>query len=110
MNDFNNKHYKDEIPEEEKSPSKTYFWVAVAACALGAVMFGLVFVPAIGQYGAITSMICQLIALTFLNIQKKNCKYFTACKVVRVISYVIFIAGLLYIGALALASYNATQK
>lgn len=111
MNELNEneKQPKGDASEEEKSQSKTDFWVAVGACAAGAVMLGLAFIPAIGQYGIIASLICQLIAMTFLNLQKKNCIYFKACKVVRVISYVIFAVGILIIaGAAIYASQQPT--
>lgn len=89
---------QDDLPQ---SDTKKYFWVSVGAFVIGAVLFGLTFVPAVGQYGVISSMVCQLIAITFLNVQKKY-NYFTLCKVLRVLSYAVLIAGALVLSGAAI--------
>lgn len=67
------------------------FWIAVGCCAVGAVLLGLTF-TVLGVYALLASLICELAAVSFLNGQKKH-GYFTLCKVVRVVSYAIMIAG-----------------
>lgn len=99
-------------PKEEQQPlgdTKVYFWVAVGACAVGALLLGLAFIPQVGQYGVFSSMLCQLVCITFLNVQKKY-KYFTACKILRVLSYVLLLAGAAIIGGAAVISSQQPTK
>jgi hypothetical protein len=87
----NNKDNKPNEPTEQ-SDTKKYFWVAVVCFALGALFLGLSF-TILGVYATFASMILELASVSFLNAQKKY-NYFTACKVLRVVSYVVMGAGL----------------
>lgn len=83
---------------------KTYLWVAIAVCALGAALFGLTFIPAVGVYGSISAFVCELAALSFINAQRKR-NPLSACRPVEIVCYIIGIAVIaLLIGA---AIYSA---
>lgn len=86
------------LPEENadreaqgEASSKKCFWTAIGCCAAGAVFFGLMF-TVLGVYALLASLICELASVSLLNGQKKY-GYFNACKVLRVVSYVIMAAG-----------------
>lgn len=100
-----------EQPENQpSSDTRAYLWAALAACALGAVMFGLTFVPAVGVYGCISAFICELAALSFINAQRKK-NPVSACKPVEIICYIIGVAVIaLLIGAAIYSSGNAAQS
>jgi hypothetical protein len=98
MNNKNNK--KDFITSGQTTENndknnqpqdKKYFWISLGCFAIGCVFFGLSF-TILGSYATFASMILQLCAITFLNVQKKY-YYFTACKVLRVASYVVMLLG-----------------
>jgi hypothetical protein len=89
----NNINQQQEIEDE----NKVCFWVSVGLFAVGLILFVVsLFVTVIGFYGILASMIAQLAAITFLNVQKKH-GYFFACKVIRVLSYIVMIAGFLVV-------------
>ena len=86
-----------ELPEEPPKPTTTYFWCAVAACALGLVLYVLnVALPSVFQvYGIIGGILCALGALSFAKTQKKRfpVKY---GKVVTIAAYVLLVAGVAF--------------
>lgn len=104
------KKKKDDLSAGENQPEnaeskaysgKTYFYIGIAAGALGIVFLGLIF-TVLSIYSLIASIILCLAALAFFNIQKKKnnfkqVKYFTiAAYVVLSIAIAIFIGGIIY--------------
>ena len=93
------KHKKrpQETHEEPSSPTATCFWCAVAACALGLLLYVLnAALPTVFQvYGIIGGILCELGALAFANTQKKRfpLKY---GKVVTIAAYVLLVAGIAF--------------
>jgi hypothetical protein len=77
--------------DDNQPQDKKYFWIALLCFALGCVCFGLTF-TVLSTYATFASMILQLCAITFLNVQKKHC-YFTACKILRIASYAVMLLG-----------------
>ena len=81
---------------------KTNFYIALGAFALAVIMLGLSFIPALGVYMLISSVLMELIALSFLNTQKKkeNFKAVTymtiAAYILLGVSVAIFAGGLIY--------------
>lgn len=102
----NNDLPTEDSQPEHKSDTKIYLWVALAACVLGAVLLALTFVPAVGAYGTISAFICELAALSFINVQRKK-NPLPACKPIEIVCYLIGIAVIaILIGA---AIYSANQ-
>ena len=92
---------KKEVQENEeiKSTTKTYFYIAIAACVLSAVAFGLSF-SFMGIYALISSLILELCALSFCVTQKKK-NNFPALKFVFIAAYVLLaLSALLFVGGL----------
>lgn len=100
---------KDKLSPENKgepapaSATKTYFFISVAACALGAVAFGLAF-TVLGIYALIASILLELVSLSFSGTQKKK-NNFKAVFYVKVVAYAFliaftafFIGGIIYMG------------
>jgi hypothetical protein len=100
MSDFINK--LDNQNNQPDDGNKTCFWIALGCCIAGAVLFGITFIFT-NIYTLIASMILELAGVSFLNGQKRHC-YFTACKILRVICYVIMLAGVAVM--LGLAAYK----
>ena len=97
---------KPQETEEPPKPTTTYFWCAVAACALGVALYVLnVALPAVFLvYGIIGGILCQLGALSFARTQQKRypLKY---GKVVTIAAYALLIAGIAFmIGGIIWAS------
>lgn len=95
-----------ENPEngENKTDTKVYFYISIAACVLAAVAFGLSF-SALGIYSLIASFLLEFCALSFATTQKKK-NPFPAVKIATVTAYVLlglsaalFIGGLIYSAA-----------
>jgi hypothetical protein len=91
MSDFINKQDNQNNNNQPDDGKKLYFWIALGCCIAGAVLFGITFIFK-NIYTIIASMILELAGVSFLNGQKRHC-YFTFCKVLRVICYVIMLAG-----------------
>ncbi|MDE7082417.1 MAG: hypothetical protein K2O89_01775 [Clostridia bacterium] len=92
---------KKEVQEEVQSTTKAYFYVAIVACVLSAVAFGLSF-SFLGIYALIASIILELCALSFSITQKKKnnlpaLKFvFIAAYVLLALSLLLFAGGLIY--------------
>ncbi|MGN0817725.1 MAG: hypothetical protein ACI4L9_02035 [Candidatus Coproplasma sp.] len=98
---------QENASDEQRSETKTYLWAALAGCVIGAIMFGLTFVPAIGVYGCISAFVCELAALSFVNAQRKR-NPLPACKPIEIVCYIIGVAVIaLLIGAAIYSSGNA---
>ena len=92
---------KKEVQENEeiKSTTKTYFYIAIAACVLSSVAFGLSF-SILGIYALIASLILELSALSFCVTQKKK-NNFPALKFVFIAAYILLaLSALLFVGGL----------
>lgn len=92
-------------PEKQSYNGNAYFFIAIGACALGVIAFGLAFTK-LGLYSLICSIILQLAALSFLNTQKKV-NNFKAVFYVKIAAYALlaifalfFIGGLIYVSTL----------
>lgn len=73
------------------------FYVAIGCFVLGCILFALSFViRGAGVYMLIASMISELAAVSFLNGQKKY-GVNTACKVIRILSYVVMAAAIIVV-------------
>lgn len=84
---------------------KTYFYIAVAACALGFAAFGLSFSP-LGVYALISSILLGIASLAFIVRQKKK-ENLKALIYVKIAAYVLLALALaLFIGGLV---YSAQQ-
>ena len=82
---------------------KTYFFIAVGAVALAAAALGLSFVPALGVYSLIASVLFELAALSFLATQKKKNNFkglfyaTVATYVLLGLSILLFVGGMIYV-------------
>ena len=92
-------------PKQSKNSEKrnTYcYFCGIAGIILSAVAFGLSFLPAVGVYALIISVLFELAALAFLSAQKKRgdapfLKAATATAyVLLALSLALFIGGLIY--------------
>lgn len=89
---------KEELPATNDGV-KIYFYIAIAACVLSAVAFGLCF-TFMGIYALISSILLGLCSLAFCNAQKKK-NNFKAVLYVKIGAYCVTgIAALLFIGGL----------
>ena len=96
------------LPENEDgqapaSTTKTYFYIGIAACALGAVAFGLAF-TVLEVYALFASILFELAALSFFGTQKKK-NDFKAVFYLKIVAYAFliaftafFIGGIIYMG------------
>lgn len=82
---------------------RVHFYIAVAAFCLAVVALGLTFVPVLGVYSLITSVVLELSALSLFSTQK-NKQDFKALKVLTIITWVLlgisialFVGGLIYV-------------
>ncbi len=97
-----------ETPEKHKAPAygdkpeegvKTnlYLFIALGCFIVGAILFGLSFaIKGAGTYMLFGSMITELAAVTFLNVQKRH-GYTVWCKVLRIASYAVMLAAILLV-------------
>lgn len=86
-----------------ENSTRACFYVAVGMLIGAAVTLGLAFIPDIGVYMLIASVVEELIALSLLSSQKKK-NNFKGVFIVTVIAYVflavsigLFIGGLVYV-------------
>ena len=86
----------EEQPEENGGKSSLVcFYIAIACFALGCLLFGISFaIKGAGVYLLISSMIAELACVSFLNGQKRHGEN-KACKVMRILSYVVMAAGII---------------
>lgn len=77
----------------EKYEKKTYAYIAIALAAVGAVALGVSF-TVLGIYALISSMLFEIAAMTFVNLQKRknDLKWLIYIKIA---AYVLFAAALL---------------
>lgn len=92
----------EDYDEENENPTRVYFYVALGALIAAAAALGCAFIPDIGVYMLIVSVLLELSALSFLSVQKKR-NNFKAVRILTVVAYVlcalsaaIFIGGLVY--------------
>ena len=88
---------------------KTFFYIAVGALFLAAVALGLTFVPALGVYSLIASVLFELTALSFLTTQKKK-NDFKAVRYLTIAAYVLLgLSLLLFLGGLVYVAIQSKQ-
>lgn len=91
---------------ERENSTRAYFYIALGLLALAAVALGCTFIPGVGVYSLIASVLLELAALSFLSTQKKknNFKGVFAVTVVVYIflaaSILMFLGGLIYVAML----------
>ena len=79
--------------EPQKYEGKTYAFIAIGLEVAGAVALGLSF-TVLGIYALIASMLFEIAAMTFINVQKKqnDLKWLLY---VKIVAYVLFAASIL---------------
>lgn len=86
-------------PDVEENKSFLLLYIAIGCFALGAILLGLAIglsfvVSGVGVYLLIASLISELASLTLLNAQKRH-GVNKLCTVIRVLSYIVLVAGVL---------------
>lgn len=88
--------------EKENKQTKTYFYISLAACIFGFIMFGITFIPSVGIYGLISSILLGLTSLAFARMQKKKFN-FKGVFYAQISAYILlglalalFIGGIIY--------------
>ena len=70
-------------------------YIAMGCFAVGCILLGLSFViKGVGVHLLIASMVSELTSVTFLNAQKRRVET-KACKVIRILSYVVMAVALI---------------
>lgn len=91
----------------EKISTHIYFFIALGLLFLAAVAFGCTFIPGVGVYTLIASVLLELSALSFLSTQKKK-NNFKAVFYVTIAAYVLLaLSALLFIGGLVYVATGA---
>lgn len=86
---------RNEENQAEEKPSFIFLYIAIGCFAVGALLLALsFFIKGAGVYMLIACMISELAAVSFLNGQKRKGEN-TACRVIRILSYVIMAAALI---------------
>ena len=70
-----------------ENSSRVNYYIAIGALVLAAVALGCTFIPSIGVYFLIASVLLELTALSFLSTQKKK-NNFKAVFYVSIVAYV----------------------
>lgn len=93
MNEENKNDEFKKVNEPKKYEGKTYAYIAIGLIAAGAVAFGVSF-TVLGIYALIASLILEIAAITFVNLQKKrnDLKWLIYIKIA---AYVVFIAAVI---------------
>ena len=79
--------------DNENNNNKTYAYIAIGLIIVGAIAFGVSFTK-MGIYALSASMICEIAAITFVNLQEKKNKL-NWLIYLKVAAYAVFIAALL---------------
>lgn len=95
----------DQVYDQNNAENSTrvYFFIAIGALALAAVALGCTFIPGVGVYTLIASVLLELAALSFLSTQKKKNNFkgvfyaLIAAYVLLALSLLIFAGGLIYV-------------
>ena len=99
--DNKNEQKNEAVDEQKNEPSKydkkTYVFIAIGLIAAGAVWLGLSFTK-LGIYSLIASMLFEITAMTFINLQK-NKNDLKWLIYVKIAAYALFIfAVVLFVG------------
>ena len=101
---MNKEQKKPNLDEEsQKNSTRIYFYIAVGSLVAAAAAFGCAFIPGVGVYMLIVSILLELAALSFLSTQKKKNNfrgvlYLTvAAYVLAALSVALFAGGLIYV-------------
>ena len=106
MDEKNKNEQKNELKnvrsqEPEKYEGKTYAFIAIGLIAVGAVWLGVSFTK-LGLYALIASMLFEITAMTFINLQKNknNLKWLIYLKIAAyalfIFSAVLFVGGTIW--------------
>lgn len=98
----------EQICDENSAENSTRvnFFIAIGALVLAAIAFGCAFIPQVGVYTLIASVLLELTALSFLSTQKKKNNFkgvfyaTVAAYVLLALSVALFAGGLIYVAAL----------
>lgn len=87
----------ENTPGENGKKNLLFLYIAIGCFAAGCVLLGISFaVKGAGVYMLIASMISELAAVSFLNAQKRNGENL-ACKIIRILSYVVMVAAIIIV-------------
>lgn len=87
----------EETGENGGKKSYLFMFIAMGCFFAGCILFALAFViKGVGNYMLIASMICELASVSFLNAQKRHVET-AACKVLRILSYIVMGAGIIVV-------------
>ena len=82
----------------EENSTRAYFFIAIGLLVAAAVAFGCTFIPNVGVFMLIASVLLELAALSFLTTQKKK-NNFKAVFYVTLAAYVLLaLSGLMFLG------------
>lgn len=96
-----NKPQTEQVCNEEnaKNSTRVDFFIAIGLIVAAAIALGCTFIPSIGVYMLIASVLLELAALSFISTQKKK-NNFMAVFYVTVVAYVLLaLSGLTFLGA-----------
>lgn len=99
-----NKPQTERICDENNTKNSTYvhFFISIGLLVMAAIAFGCTFIPNVGVYTLIASILLELAALSFLSTQKRKnnfrgVKYATvAAYILLGLSTILFAGGLIY--------------
>ena len=81
----------------ENDGEKLYAYIAIGLIAVGAILLGLSF-TALGSYSLLGCMLLEIIAITFVNLQKRK-NDFKWLIYIKIAAYIVFIVALvLFVG------------
>lgn len=87
-----NENKNENENREEKYEKKTYAYIAIGLISAGAVALGVSF-TVLGIYALIASMLFEIAAMTFVNLQKKK-NDFKWLLYIKIAAYILFAAAL----------------
>lgn len=92
---------KDKTPPEQPYAGKLFAYISIGLIIAGAAALGLIF-TVLGIYALIASILFEIAALAFVNIQKRK-NDFKELKIIKTVAYValgitaaVFIGGIVY--------------
>ncbi len=89
--------------DTQKNSTRVYFFVALGALIAAAAAFGCSFIPNVGIYLLIVSVLLELASLSFLSVQKKKNNFngvfalTVAAYILLGLSIALFVGGLIYV-------------
>lgn len=94
------------MENNQENSTRSAFFIGLGALIAAVIAFGLAFLPPLGVYSLIASVLLELASLSFLNAQKKR-NFFKAVKYVTVFAYAMLAASVaLFAGGLIFSAVN----